>query len=122
MCTYTQKKELKSVKKAMQIIQLMMLVTAGLTAIFEGAEQALLLVVMTGFTGQGYKIMCAAHDSPKEDEVRSRKLKAVEIFTAVCGFISFYWPNSIGLNVGLGLCLIFYCVGMKYMKEGTAAA
>lgn len=108
-------------KKAMQIIPLMMLVTAGLTAIFEGAEQALLLVVMTGFTGQGYQIMCAAHDSPKEDEVHSRKLKAVEIFTAVCGFISFYWPSSLGLNIGIALCLIFYCVGMKYMKEGTAA-
>lgn len=109
-------------KKTMQLILLMMLVTAGLTAIFEGTEQALLLVVMTGFTGQGYQIMCAAHDHPEEDEIRSRKLKAVEIFTAVCGFISFYWLNSVGLNAGIGLCLIFYCVGMKYMKEGTAAA
>jgi tetratricopeptide (TPR) repeat protein len=46
--------------------------------------------------------------------------KAVEIFTAVCGFISFYWPASVGLNVAIALCLAFYCVGMRYMKEGAA--
>ena len=109
-------------KKAMQGLLVLMLVTAGLTAVFEGTEQALLLLVMTGFTGQAYRLMCAAHDDPEEDEVRSRKLKTVEIFTVVCGFISFYWPSSVGLNVGIGLCLIFYCGGMRYMKEGTAEA
>ena len=109
-------------KKAMQGLLMMMLVTAGFTAIFEGAEPALLLLVMTGFTGQGYKLMCDTHDDPEDRETRDRKLKAVEIFTAVCGFISFYWPASVGLNVGIGLCLIFYCVGLRYMKEGTAEA
>ena len=112
----------RDVKKAMQVLLMMMLVTAGMTAIFEGSEQALLLLVMTGFTGQGYQLMCTSHDNPGDSENQSRKLKAVEVFTAVCGFISFYWPNSVGLNVGIALCLIFYCVGMRYMKEGTAEA
>ena len=107
-------------RKAMRVALLLMLVTAGMTAIFEGSEQALLLLVMTGFTGQGYQIMCASHDDEEARENNARKLKAVEIFTAVCGFISFYWPQSVGLNVGIALCLIFYCLGVRYMKEGTA--
>jgi hypothetical protein len=28
----------------------------------------------------------------------------------------------VGLNVAIALCLIFYCVGMRYMKEGAAEA
>ena len=109
-------------RKAMRAALLLMLVTAGMTAIFEGSEQAPLLLVVTGLTGQGYQIMCASHDDEEARENNARKLKAVEIFTAVCGFISFYWPQSVGLNVGIALCLIFYCLGVRYMKEGTAEA
>ena len=109
-----------TVKRAMQALLMLMLVTAGMTAIFEGSEQALLILVMTGFTGQGYQLMCTSHDDEEVREDNARKLKAVEIFTAVCGFISFYWPASVGLNVAIALCLAFYCVGMRYMKEGAA--
>lgn len=109
-------------RRTMQVLLLMMLVTSGMTAIFEGSEQALLILVMTGFTGQGYQLMCTSHDDDEARETNARKLKAVEVFTAVCGFISFYWPSSVGLNVAIALCLIFYCVGMRYMKEGAAEA
>ena len=102
LCTNTEKGR-EAVKRAMQVLLMMMLVTAGMTAIFEGSEQALLILVMTGFTGQGYQLMCTSHDDDDAREDNARKLKAVEIFTAVCGFISFYLLASGGLNVAIAL-------------------
>ena len=106
-------------KQAMQgLLCLMLAATLG-TVWLQGLEQAMLLLILFGFSARAYRLVRLYRQNADENSYE-KQMKVVHGFTVACAFLSFYWPESMYLNAGLLICLIFHCVVNRYAKAAVS--
>lgn len=106
-------------KQAMQGLLGLMLAAALGTVWLQGLEQAMLLLVLFGFSARAYRLVRLYRQNADADGYE-KQMKVVHGFTVACAFLSFYWPDSMYLNAGLLLCLLFHCVVNRYAKAAVS--
>ena len=106
-------------KQAMQILLGLMFAAALGTAWMQGWEQAMLLLILFGFSARAYRLV-RIYRQDADEAGYEKQMKVVQGLTVACALLSFYWPDSMYLNAGLFTCLIFHCVVNRYAKAAVA--